>query len=146
MIKKKTAFIFVLLANIVLLAHAVVPHHHHHNANEICISTSDCETDCKEHKHITPACTHGHENNEKSECCTLNQFVVIPATSIRQENNWVGCPDNKGTFDDFQAILFYYVLKADVPILETDARLQFTTSFFTQFVVSSLGLRAPPTV
>lgn len=147
MIKKKTAIFFLLLANIVLLVHAVVPHHHHHhNVTEVCISSSDCETDCKEHTHITPACNHEDENNDKSECCALNQFVIIPVTTLRQESNWVGCPDNKGTFDVFQAVLFSNGLKADVPILETNANVSFTTSFFTQFVISSLGLRAPPTV
>lgn len=146
MIKKKTALFFILLANIVLLVHAVVPHHHHHNASEVCLSVSECETAGKTHNHITTECNHEDEHDEKSECCALNQFVVIPATTLRQESNWVGCPDNKGTFDDFQAVLFYNGLKADVPILETNANVPFTTSFFTQFVISSLGLRAPPTV
>lgn len=146
MIKQKTALLFILLANIVLLVHAVVPHHHHHNVSEVCISSSDFESYCKDHKHISPECNNEDEENEKSECCSLNQYVVVPATTIRQENNWVGCPDNKGTFDDFQAVLFYNVFKADVPILETNVHLQFTSSFFLQFVISSIGLRAPPTV
>lgn len=146
MIKKKTALLFILLANIVLLVHAVVPHHHHHNASEICMSVSEYETACKTHNHNTIECKHEDEHNEKTECCALNQFVVIPATTLRQESNCVGGPDNNGPFDNFQAVLFYNGLKADVPILETNANKLFNTSFFTQFVISSLGLRAPPTV
>lgn len=28
--KRKTAIVFIILANFIILAHAVVPHHHHH--------------------------------------------------------------------------------------------------------------------
>lgn len=147
MIKKRTALLFILLANIVLLTHAVVPHHHHHHCDsELCISSSKVQAECKTHEHNITEQNHNHDGHENTDCCVLRQAVMISANTIRQDRNDVDCTNNQSAVDGFQAVLFYNGLKAFVPICVSYAHFPFTTSSYTQFSVTSLGLRAPPTV
>jgi len=61
MIKRKTALAFILIANIILLAHAVIPHHHHHN-NEVCTESSTCQAEEKSLGHSD--CEHNGSSKE----------------------------------------------------------------------------------
>ena len=103
MIRKKQPY-FYTSCNIVLLAHASVPHHHHKSL--VCIESNHCQSDSYAHNHSTRTHDHEHDGNAETECCVLKQAVVVPANSLRQEINCLGCDDNHFQFVHFQAILF----------------------------------------
>ena len=74
--RNKSAFIFVLLATLVLLAHAVVPHHHH-NENPISISDNVCHhEEHNDHENVL-VCIQDHEDHETT-ACSLTQILLLP--------------------------------------------------------------------
>ena len=144
MIRKKTAIFFILLANIALLAHAVVPHHHHKSL--VCVESNHCQSDSDTHNHNTCAHDHEHDGDAGTECCVLKQAVVIPANSVKQEFKFLGCDDNHSLFVHFQAILFSNAILSFVPRIIQNAQISLKTSSYSFFVSTSSGLRAPPVV
>lgn len=137
MIKKITAYSFILLANIVLLAHAVLPHHHHEQ--QVCIERTHCASDTETHVHNNDAKDHQHDGNANSTACVLKQAILIPSAQIRILNN---CDNHNHDF---------YILSnfghVDLqPVSEVVTCNPEFPSFFISFVTTSLGLRAPPIV
>jgi len=135
--------IFVLLfANIVLVAHAVIPHHHH--SSIICVKSSHCESDSDKHDHETPLDSHRHDGPDNPENCVLKQIIAIPSNHSRQIisnldsgiDHFAGSDLN--TSDNYSGIvkLVYTGLFAGcMPVLSSN---------YLYFINSSLGLRAPP--
>lgn len=144
MIRKITAIFLILLANIVLLVHAVVPHHHHQE--QVCIVNEHCQNDSLAHEHNTPEHNHEHDGENSSESCALKQAVVIPANLVRQEFKCLGCDDNHSTFVHFHAILFSNEFIPFVPKVVSNEQIPLITYSHSNFVSASLGLRAPPAV
>ena len=144
MIKKRTAIFFILLANIILLAHAVIPHHYHQE--QVCIVNEHCQNDSIAHNHNTSGHNHQHDGDNNSESCALKQAVGIPANSVRQEFKWRGCDDNHLEFVHFQAVLFSSEFTSFVPQIIQNAQIPLILSSHFNFVSTSLGLRAPPIV
>ena len=70
MIRKKQPY-FYTSCNIVLLAHASVPHHHHKSL--VCIESNHCQSDSYAHNHSTRTHDHEHDGNAETECCVLKQ-------------------------------------------------------------------------
>jgi hypothetical protein len=144
MIRKRTAILFILLANIVLLVHAVVPHHHHKSL--VCVESNHCQSDNSAHNHSTAAHDHEHDGSAGTENCVLKQAVVIPVNSVKPEFRCLGCDDNHSPFVHLQAILFGNEFNSFVPKIISIAQIPLKTSSHSNFVSSSLGLRAPPIV
>lgn len=142
MIRKKTAFILVLLANIVLLVYAVVPHHHHHE--QICIENSHCQNDESTHKHDTPG--HEHDGSRGTDCCVLKQALIIPPNSLRQEINCLVADDKHAPLWDYSAQLVCNDPVSLAPYTTSKSQLYPGTCANSIFLFSSPGLRAPPTV
>lgn len=141
MIKKITAYSFILLANIVLLAHAVLPHHHHEQI--VCIENTHCACDTDAHVHNTDAKDHQHDGNANSTACVLKQAVLIPSAQGRILNTCQNCSDNHN--HDFYILSnFGYADLQSSP--EVVTYIPKFPSFFISFVTISLGLRAPPIV
>ncbi len=80
MLKRTVAISILVLANIVLLAVAVVPHHHH--GDSICFVSSHCD-----HRHDCGnegACSHqdspqpsdGHEHPYDANCCKVGEWLL----------------------------------------------------------------------
>lgn len=141
MIRKITAIFFILLANIVLLVHAVVPHHHHKSL--ICIESNTCQSDSYPHNSTS---AHEHDGSAETENCELRQVLAIPGNSVKQELKCLGCDNNHSTFVHFQAILFVNEYISFVPLLIQNAQISLNISSHSCFVSTSLGLRAPPVV
>ncbi len=135
MIKKITAYSFILLANIVLLAHAVLPHHHHEQ--QVCIERTHCASDTDAHVHNNDAKDHQHDGNTNSTACVLKQAVLIPSAQGRILNN---CDNH-----DFYILSNFGYVDLQ-PISEDVTYIPEFPSFFISFVTASLGLRAPPIV
>lgn len=144
MIRKKTAIFFILLANIILLAHAVVPHHYH--KEQVCLVNAHCQNDSKAHQHNASGHNHEHDGSEGTQNCVLKQTVAIPANSLRQEFKCLGCDDNHSPFVHLQAILCGNELISFVPEIISNAQTPSGSSQHSNFVSTSLGLRAPPIV
>lgn len=138
MINKITAYSLIFLANIVLLAHAVLPHHHH--KQQVCIEQTHCAGDAISHSHSTTGHNHQHDETN-SEACILKQAVIIPTSQARLLNNCDNCSDNHN--HDF-FIPSYFGLETLQPITVTVSTVSEFT--FSSYITSSLGLRAPPIV
>ena len=140
MIRKTTATFFILLANIVLLAHAVFPHHHHNQ--QVCLSHSHCQHTSNDSSTNPADCTHEHDSDSPVTNCTLKQLVVVPANQGRIEpvvfylENFTDCFIlQSGYSDEFQSteLLRRNPYPKDFPLYQT-------------FLDYSQGLRAPPAV
>jgi hypothetical protein len=144
MIRKRTAIFLILIANIVLLAHAVVPHHHH--KSQVCIVSCHCQADCQDHNNNLPGHNNQHDGNNESDCCVLKQAVAIPSNLVKQDFRGFDSDNNHPDFDGFQCVLFDNELDIFEPIDSSVAKLQFLSSNYSHFVNTSIGLRAPPIV
>jgi Family of unknown function (DUF6769) len=135
----KTAFIFVLLANMVLLAHAVIPHHHHtEDPVEIVVEcTNTNHEDHTDHKRI-PVCDDDHKEGEIAPCITTtmlvpnNQFRAI--TSLEQITTSNVLP--------FTLLVFNYNTIPDGTI--NSVEVIENVPLYSRLLTSSQGLRAPP--
>lgn len=144
MIKRTAAIFFILLANIVLLVHGVVSHHHHKSM--VCLESNHCQSDSCAHDQSTSAHDHEHDGSAGTENCVLKQAVVVPANSLRQEFECLGCDDSHSPFVHFQAILFSNEFNLFAPKIISIAQIPLITSTHFWFVSTSSGLRAPPIV
>lgn len=136
--KRTAAVIFVLLANIALLAVAVIPHHHH--LRQICIEEIHCNNDCCSNNNLD---THEHDAGSKPDFCVLKQAVVIPANPYK--------PDYKLLFTDHHPFSdsFHFILYniSRIKLTPDPCRITFVpyiTSGYSIAIISFSGLRAPP--
>lgn len=143
-LRKKVALVFILLANIILLAHAAIPHHHHDL--QVCIDHKLCEDHRTPHTHSPLEHDHQHNGNDSSDCCILKQLVLLPSNQDKQECKCSFLTDGHSSDDGFQAVLFdnEFLSFRSIVALNTDVPLR--TPPYIVFVNNSLGLRAPPTV
>ncbi len=139
MIKRTTAFIFILFANIILLAHAVIPHHYHQI--KICVEASHCQDDGDEHKNA--ASEHEHDGDESSSSCVLKQADVLLTHQNRKD--CVCNPDSDNHNHDF-AVLSNNKLPEIIPICLGKISTLLATSNYSAYLAASIGLRAPPIV
>ena len=137
--KRVIALSFLFLANVILLAHVVIPHHHHH-LSTVCFLNSHC-ADCKEaHKQSSDSDCH-HDDGNKREECPLQEIYV------RIENNQSLVdltPDN-----DLQyPALSLFSTTPIVEIIDLKSlpfrQKPYLRSYHTDYTSQSLGLRAPP--
>lgn len=144
MIKRSTAYFYILLTSFVLLAHAVIPHHYHES--EIFIINPDCQTDNGVHKHGTTE--HRHESHEETnnENCIIQQVVVFRSNQVRQEPKSLESHDNNSQIDGFQAFLFKKGLSAPFQKVLSNAYFFSLSSSYSTFASTCLGLRAPPPI
>ena len=140
MIKKVTAYSLILIANIVLLAHAVLPHHHHEQL--VCIEQTHCTNDAISHSQTASDNHHQHDGAHLATCI-LKQAIIISTSQARLLNNCDNCSDNHN--HDF-FILSYFGLETLQPITVTVSTVPEFTFTFSSYITSSLGLRAPPKV
>jgi hypothetical protein len=131
--KKIFAISFLLFANLVFWAHAVIPHHHHGNVT--CFEVSHCCNDA-DHNHEAD---HNHDHSDTSLCRILQD--VVPTESSDQKF--------KVEVNDFHS-LFLAVIpelisldnhEVDIVLL---LRSDFSQSLYESLIVSGQGLRAPP--
>lgn len=142
--KKGISIGFLLLANIVLLAHAFIPHHHHEGV-VVAIFDNHCAENSDNHDHDhdwnhgdNP---HKHENKSASEQCALNEVYTRADNSSK-----VVSPIN---WDCGETLLFILPGIIDKLGLADEVGLPFRQkpyieSYHVIFSSNSLGLRAPP--
>lgn len=138
--KHLTAFVFLLLANLVMVVHTVLPHHHHNQL--VCIEDTYCNDGGLSLSHFTTG-HHHHDNDWNSGDCLLRQIIVLPSGQCKQVPEIVKRSDNlsSSTFG-IAAGSMYNILPPGVKAAYKDSHIPFT-SFCN---ISPLGLRAPPVV
>ncbi len=139
--KKITAILFVLLANIIIVAHAVVPHHH--LSNKVLIITEHHDADDFNHKHHTDDHDHEHGDANDYDFCLLKQVISIPTNTSKQE---FSSPSIDFEFGNRLAILIKNDFACNPPPILSYLQTSFHSLFYTCFINSVSGLRAPPTV
>jgi hypothetical protein len=143
-VKRNTALFFLIIVNIILLAHAVIPHHHHQT--QVCLQNSHCQDDGIAHKHSNPEPQHEHDGKNNSDNCILNQAIVLPVNQVKQEFKNYNNSDYHSHLNDFQFILLYTETEVFIAFFTLITADFSVTSSYSDFVSSSLGLRAPPVV
>lgn len=141
MIKKLTAYSFILLANIVLLAHAVVSHHHHQIV--VCVESSHCQDNNIAHKNNTPEDNHQHDGSSSANCI-LNQAIILSSNQGKNETDCVFYSHNRSLALDYT--LSHTGNDTIIPIFRIVASAPTVSFSFSSCITTSLGLRAPPIV
>ena len=144
MIKRVPAILFIILANIVLLAHAFIPHHHHEK--EVCIVSSHCESDSDSHNHDSANHKHHHHGENNVDGCVLQQILISPQNKIKHEIKRVNLDNDLFHTDSFQALLIgnHFVLASFLDLPKTEPPILFFT--YQNYAGKVTGMRAPPLV
>ncbi|MDR2682918.1 MAG: hypothetical protein LBB64_03495 [Dysgonamonadaceae bacterium] len=134
---RKAVFLsFLWLANVALLAHAVIPHHHHSSA-----PAAVCMAHHIEHSGATHAGDDADENGDWADCMLSFFYAKTdPSQTVTPS------PDTP-----FQPVVCLLFLCPDCAITQITAlaglpfRLKPYIPFAsTEFIARSIGLRAPP--
>lgn len=138
--KRKTAIVFIILANFIILAHAVVPHHHHHE-DIYFHHDKDC---CNSFilfslGHDADNCSH--DDSEK-ETCKLQELLSKLVLNTKERENFVSALES-----DFQD---YYIADLLLPTVGMIPQI-YKVKYRPYYValpqsrgISSPSLRAPP--
>ena len=134
MMKKTMALIFVFMANMVLLAHAVVPHHHH-TPVDVCLAADVIAAD---HGELADDPHASHDHGSTLECI-IGDVIVRGADDRLVFALWK-CHH----LPDFEFIIPQTVsLVADVQEHE-HLTVPSREALPSVFICRAFGLRAPP--
>ncbi|MDR0367738.1 MAG: hypothetical protein LBH82_01185 [Bacteroidales bacterium] len=144
--KKIVSISFLLFANIILLASAVVPHHHHSYDPSViyfahqdhCVAVGHC---CEEANLPTDQQGDTHNQTDTDDC-------LLQQSYINAGNNKQLSPSPDLGFDVLPCVLSL-LFGNIVPNTDHLQGLPFRQkpylhSYHTEFISQSLGLRAPP--
>jgi len=143
MIRRTTVFAFLMLANLVLLAHAVVPHHHHNK--QVCFKHSHCNHDGLADEHGTNQDNHSHDGDNNHDNCVLREPIVVFSNQWKSDlilNITIDLSD----LDDFHYNLLNSSPDFQILILSNFLYERVINGSYSSLVSSSVGLRAPPVV
>lgn len=148
--KKLIGFLFLMLANLALLAHTVIPHHHHdEDVVLICYhisaenSISDNQINLQSPHDIDG---HAHGNNGLGDTCVLNELYIRSSSGVSSSSE----SDENPGFIDFSTLISLFCYDFNALTMIRDAgeqpfiRKPFIFSSYNRHITSSLGLRAPP--
>jgi hypothetical protein len=144
MIKRKAAASFLILAGMLFLGHAVVPHHHH--GNLVCYVKSHCDGEYPAGKSDSGPDNHHHDNEDCENHCVLKNPVVV---SSNQAGSGLKITDLSGsqTWSD-NHIAGLQANQTGLPDTDLLHSISVPPVIFLYPSLSSHspGLRAPPTV
>ena len=144
--KRRIAIFFVLLANIILLAHAAIPHHHFPYTAIFIAQDVDVEH-VHDHDHDPSAFNfnhHHHNDKDDYDHCLLNKVISITKNNAKSAVNSDIDFDFGYNFEDFQAIVPDFSFDWDIPIITINLKPHLFSSSYISYSASVLGLRAPP--
>lgn len=140
--KKGTAIFFVVFANLIIMAHAIVPHHHHchHQAFTLTdfLSTENCD-----HNYPLKNQHHDHKNADHQDFCLLDQVVSTPVNFTKQ--NYYTNAFLDFDLSDLSAINSHTSYDYIPPPTLPKPQNPFHSQLYTCSSNSVSGLRAPPT-
>lgn len=143
MIKRITVTAFFILANVLFLAHAVIPHHHHYN--QICFKNSHCQHDDYQDDPDTNQDDHSHDGEKNTDDCVLKEPIVVISNQWWTDFKFYSTTDRSG-LDDFHPYHLNNGIEFQIPSFQSLIYEQVDDSSYSSFVSASLGLRAPPVV
>ena len=145
-----------MLANMLILAHAVVPHHHHDKVFVAVVHVLDDEVhDVSHHKHSHHHDEDGdhhdgpsHHHDSDTEECLMSEAAAAAALKTHADGNNSPVEALHHT-NDGKLLLLAAIGLYDfsfIPYYIGEARLwPYVTRGHTDYVACSKGLRAPPT-
>ena len=142
MINKIAAYSLILLANITLLVHAVIPHHHHHEV--VCIISSHCETDAENFQHSIDGHHHDQNGDNSAEYCALSKITAIKYNQVKHDYDCSHCQNNFTFFTDLTITNIGLYGLCPTSFNKTQQPLFFSN--YTSFSGASFSLRGPPIV
>lgn len=143
MIKKRVALFFILLANIFLLAHIIVPHHYHNSIVSISNMLFQTNNDIQKHSYTK----NEHEIKRKSDIknCLFPNAVFFSSNTTRLIR--------KHTESNGKSIILFHfyanLLKTKYDLFDTTREISLIPPFKIlpeQIKKYIIGLRAPPIV
>ena len=143
MIKKITAISFILLANIVLLAHTVIPHHHHDAI--VCVEQTHCQHHAQHHSDGLAEQEHQHDDDDNDSSCQVKESLM----ALFSHGRYCRCCDNDVAHHNHHHDFYLYETFACTsvqPISTVVPNYPLQASCVPSCVTSAVGLRAPPTV
>ena len=144
MFKRVTPIVFIVLANILLLAHVVLPHHHHHK--QVCLVKSHCINDNISSGHSSGKESHSHDGENNTNDCVLKELIAVPSNGWKQEFKFASSTNNQQDHGAFQYNLLNIGEEAITAIFLQSFSVHKKKYSYSYYVSTSLGLRAPPIV
>jgi len=132
-----------MLANLVLLAHAVVPHHHHDKL--VCFKHSHCNHDGLVDEHGTNQDNHSHDGDNDHDNCVLREPIVVFSNQWKSDLI-LNITTDLSDLDDFHYNLLNSSPDFQILVLSKFLYERGINGSYSSLVSSSLGLRAPPVV
>jgi len=144
--KKAIGFLFLLLANLALLAHTVIPHHHpdaHHISICSLLAADDAHNSHCSHHDING---QEHGANGLGDGCLLNGLYIRVTSGHNSTPSDEDQASNDHTVTGYPFI--YFVVNPATVLRDDGGRpfrhRPFLLSSYPQYVTCSVGLRAPP--
>jgi len=143
--KKATGILFLLLANLALLAHTVIPHHHldaHHiSICDLLPSVDANNSHCAHHDMDG----QDHGANGLGDDCILNGLYIRVASG-HHSSSGEDHPSYDDTADGYPSVCA--IVNPSTMYWDEGGRpfrhRPFLLSSYSRYITSSLGLRAPP--
>lgn len=132
-------FLLLLIAGLLFIAHAIVPHHHH--VHQVCIESYDSQDHKSEHSHANEE-QNDQNNNPGNGNCIFNQFIVLPGNQMKNE-----CDCSFITslhFHNYAFIIADDLISRLHPVFWKTQFSPDATVHYTSLKTNSLGMRAPP--
>lgn len=138
MLSKVVSITLLAIANLILLAHDVIPHHHHDD--HVCYEHGSCAA-----HHSNDSENDKRSSDEEEACCSLADLLIIPANSRFDELNCSHCTSilDSGSHDLVLLKTAEFDKTRLLPSLHFRKHPQ-KTNFYRAFTSLSAGLRAPP--
>jgi len=140
MLKKSAGLLFVLIANILLVAHGIIPHQHY--GGFALIPADHCEDHYDPAGIHTEDTDHKHQDHDHDQSCLLGQAYLVPVNESRFD-----CPlvDHQIQNFDFQLILTDADTSGCLPVFsKIPVPPLLHLGRFPLAGTSCSGLRAPP--
>jgi hypothetical protein len=140
MIRKLISILLIFSVNILLLAHAAIPHHHHNGVPHFTFSLTE-----EDHQHTKDSCCCSHEESEEDSCMFDQEVDMIHELEDHHNQN-LCCAEHSDLSGSLPtAILLSFTYNVSAFWLETPLiRPPYLISYSSDPVISSTGLRAPP--
>ena len=140
MIRKGITYLFLILANLILVGHGIIPHHHHDK--QVCFDSVHCEHDGMDNK--DPGPVHHHDDEHDGHSCFLSEFIPIP---VNFHGIITFSPESKLLF--WESYSFNTACNLDLKTPERIIKISYSSGPPNQYVFDfqiNSALRAPPLV
>lgn len=136
---KRAVSILLLIVNVVLLTHAVLPHYHRNPLSSlICLIEDSSQKDFDHHDKKT----HSHSSSNEEEECVINDAC---SAAIRKE--CTASAEQQLEHHHFFVPLLYLVensVQCQFLLLNEFEQKPYLDFNYSSFITQTIGLRAPP--